>query len=198
MYKVNEIFYSLQGEGYWTGTPMVFVRLSGCNLQCPFCDTDHVAFTQISASAIVEEALKVGGECRRICLTGGEPSLQADEALLQAFHEAGFTVHMETNGTHAVPAGVDWITLSPKDQVAGLIGNGTVVLPKADEIKLVLAPGVDPSAWASFPATWHFLQPCDVSDPVRNREILRQTIDYIHTHPLWRLSLQTHKLLGIR
>ena len=198
MYKVNEIFFSLQGEGFWTGAPMVFVRLSGCNLQCPFCDTDHVAFTQLSASAIVEEALKLGGECRCICLTGGEPSLQADEALLQAFHEAGFTVHMETNGTHAVPAGVDWITLSPKDQVAGLIGNGTVVLPKADEIKLVLAPGVDPSAWASFPATWHFLQPCDVSDPVRNREILRQTIDYIHTHPLWRLSLQTHKLLGIR
>ncbi|MBO4624102.1 MAG: radical SAM protein [Bacteroidales bacterium] len=198
MYKVNEIFYSLQGEGYWTGTPMVFVRLSGCNLQCPFCDTDHVAFTQLSASAIVEEALKLGEECRRICLTGGEPSLQADEALLQAFHEAGFTVHMETNGTHALPAGVDWITLSPKEQVAGLKGNGTVVIPKADEIKLVLAPGVDPSAWASFPATWHFLQPCDVSDPVRNREILRQTIDYIHTHPLWRLSLQTHKLLGIR
>ena len=124
--------------------------------------------------------------------------MQADEALLQAFHEAGFTVHMETNGTHALPAGVDWITLSPKEQVAGLKGNGTVVIPKADEIKLVLAPGVDPSAWASFPATWHFLQPCDVSDPVRNREILRQTIDYIHTHPLWRLSLQTHKLLGIR
>lgn len=197
-YRVNEIFYSLQGEGYWTGTPMVFVRLSGCNLLCPFCDTNHAAFTQLSASGIVEEALKAGGECRRICLTGGEPSLQADDALLQAFHEAGFTVHMETNGTHAVPAGVDWITLSPKDQVAGLKGDGTVVLPRADEIKLVLAPGTDPSAWASFPATWHFLQPCDVSDPVRNREILRQTIDYIHAHPLWRLSLQTHKFLGIR
>ena len=193
-YRVNEIFYSLQGEGFWTGTPMVFVRLSGCNLQCPFCDTDHAAFTQLSASEMVEEALKLGGECRRICLTGGEPSLQAGEALLQAFHQAGFTVHMETNGTKALPAGVDWITLSPKNQVAGLKGNGTVVLSKADEIKLVLSPGVDPSAWASFPATWHFLQPCD-SDGTMNKE---ETIAYIETHPLWRLSLQTHKLLGIR
>ena len=198
MYRVNEIFYSLQGEGYWTGTPMVFVRLSGCNLQCPFCDTDHAEFTQMSASAIVEVALEAGSGCRRICLTGGEPSLQADEELISAFHAAGFTVHMETNGTHEVPAGVDWVTLSPKNQVPGLKGDGTVVLKKADEVKLVFAPGVDPAAWASFPATWHFLQPCDVADPVRNREILRLTVEYIQLHPSWRLSLQTHKFLGIR
>ena len=197
-YRVNEIFYSLQGEGYWTGTPMVFVRLSGCNLQCPFCDTDHAEFTAMSASTIVEEALTAGSGCRRICLTGGEPSLQADEERISAFHAAGFTVHMETNGTREVPAGIDWVTLSPKNQVPGLKGDGTVVLTKADEVKLVFAPGVDPAAWASFPATWHFLQPCDVSDPVRNREILRLTIEYIQLHPSWRLSLQTHKFLGIR
>lgn len=198
MYKVNEIFYSLQGEGFWTGTPMVFVRLSGCNLQCPFCDTDHAEFTQMSASAIVEVALEAGSGCRRICLTGGEPSLQADDELISAFHSAGFTVHMETNGTREVPAGVDWVTLSPKNQVPGLKGAGTVVLKKADEVKLVFAAGVEPSAWVSFPATWHFLQPCDVSDPVRNREILRLTVEYIQLHPSWRLSLQTHKFLGIR
>ena len=142
MYRINEIFYSLQGEGFWTGTPMVFVRLSGCNLQCPFCDTDHAEFTQMSASTIVEEVLKAGDGCRRICLTGGEPSLQADDELISAFHSAGFTVHMETNGTREVPAGVDWVTLSPKNQVAGLKGDGTVVLKKADEVKLVFAPGV--------------------------------------------------------
>jgi len=198
MYKVNEIFYSLQGEGFWTGTPMVFVRLSGCNLQCPFCDTDHFAFTEMEADAIVAAVRSCGGLCKRICLTGGEPTLQADAALLEAFHAAGYTVHMETNGTHEVPAGVDWVTLSPKNQVTGLKGNGTVVLEKADEVKLVLAPGVDPSAWAAFPATWHFLQPCDVSDPVRNREILGLTVEYIQLHPSWRLSLQTHKLLSIR
>ena len=198
MYKVNEIFYSLQGEGFWTGTPMVFVRLSGCNLQCPFCDTDHSGFREMTADEIVKAVSAVGGGCRRICLTGGEPSLQADEVLISAFHAAGFTVHMETNGTREVPAGVDWVTLSPKNQVPGLKGDGTVVLKKADEVKLVFAPGVDPAAWASFPATWHFLQPCDVADPIRNSDILRLTVEYIQLHPSWRLSLQTHKFLGIR
>ncbi len=194
MYRVNEIFYSLQGEGFWTGTPMVFVRLSGCNLKCPFCDTDHFSYTEMSASEIVSQVRFCGGPCTRICLTGGEPCLQADAALLAAFHEAGYTVHMETNGTRPVPAGVDWVTLSPKDQVAGLTGNGTVVLERADELKLVLAPGVDPSAWEAFPATWHFLQPCDTDGQMNTEE----TISYIQAHPIWRLSLQTHKLLNIR
>ncbi|MBE6252835.1 MAG: radical SAM protein [Bacteroidales bacterium] len=193
-YRVNEIFFSLQGEGFWTGTPMVFVRLSGCNLKCPFCDTDHSAFQEMTAGEIVKEAMAAGNTCRRICLTGGEPSLQADEALLSAFHEAGYTVHMETNGTLPLPAGVDWITLSPKNQVFGLMGNGAVILKRADEVKLVLAPGVDPSAWETFPATCHFLQPCDAGGHMNTEE----TISYIEAHPLWRLSLQTHKLLGIR
>lgn len=187
LYRVNEIFYSLQGEGFWTGTPMVFVRLSGCNLRCPFCDTDHGSFKEMTADAIVAEALRVGGSCRRICLTGGEPALQADGPLLEAFHDAGYSVNMETNGTRNLPEGVDWITLSPKE-------GGKVVLHKADELKLVLSPGVDPMPWMSFPATWHFLQPCDLRGVINTQ----QTIAYILAHPGWRLSLQTHKLLDIR
>lgn len=199
--KVNEIFYSLQGEGFWTGTPMVFVRLSGCNLRCPFCDTDHVGFEELSADEVVRKALAQAGDCRRICLTGGEPSLQADAALVTAFHEAGFYLHMETNGTRPLPDGIDWVTLSPKEDVSGLVGNGRVVLEQADEVKLVFdgkLPEERLEYWREFPATWHFLQPCDVGAPARNREILRQTISYIASHPSWRLSLQTHKTLGIR
>ncbi|MBQ9194466.1 MAG: 7-carboxy-7-deazaguanine synthase QueE, partial [Bacteroidales bacterium] len=135
--KVNEIFYSLQGEGFWTGTPMVFVRLSGCNLRCPFCDTDHAGYEELSADEVVLKALALAGDCRRICLTGGEPSLHADAALVTAFHEAGFHLHMETNGTRPLPAGIDWVTLSPKEDVPGLVGNGRVVLEQADELKLV-------------------------------------------------------------
>ena len=186
-YRVNEIFCSLQGEGFWTGTPMAFVRLSGCNLRCSFCDTDHSAFREMTADAIVAQVRACGGECRRICLTGGEPALQADDALLSAFHSAGYSVHIETNGTRPLPEGIDWVTLSPKT-------GGPVVLEKADELKLVLAPGVEPSAWAGFPATWHFLQPCDQG----GRTNVAEVTAYIHTHPCWRLSLQTHRLLGIR
>ena len=199
LYSVNEIFSSLQGEGFWTGTPMVFVRLAGCNLRCPFCDTDHRHGEALRADALVREVLTRADGCRRICLTGGEPLLQADVPLLQAFHQAGFAVHLETNGTCPVPAGVDWVTLSPKED---FVPGGRVVLEEAQEVKLVYdgsLPEERLERWAAFPATWHFLQPCDTGDPERNRILLQQTVDYVLAHPdRWRLSLQTHKLLGIR
>ena len=197
MYRVNEIFYSLQGEGFWTGTPMVFLRFSGWNLKCPFCDTDHGGFREMSDREIVAEILQAGGSCRRVCVTGGEPSLQLDEVLVDALHGAGFKVHVETNGTRPLPKGVDWITLSPKTDVQGLRGDGTVVLEKADEIKVVYEGGVD-GKWAAFPAEWHFLQPCDTGDEEKNKALLAETIDHIQRNPVWRLSLQTHKLLNIR
>ena len=197
MYRVNEIFCSLQGEGFWTGTPMVFLRLSGCNLICPFCDTDHGRYRELSADEIVAEAVKAGGACGRVCVTGGEPSLQLDKELVDALHGAGFRIHLETNGTRPLPEGVDWVTLSPKADVKGLKGDGTVVLDRADEVKVVYKDGVD-GRWAAFPADWHFLQPCDTGDPETNRAILAETLDHIRRNPLWRLSLQTHKLLKIR
>ena len=196
MYRVNEIFYSLQGEGFWTGTPMVFLRLSGCNLKCPFCDTDHVAFREMTADEIVAAAKAAGGPCKKVCVTGGEPGLQLDKELVDALRGTGYKVHVETNGTRPLPA-VDWVTLSPKENVKGLKGGGTVVLERADEVKVVYEDGVD-EKWATFPATWHFLQPCDTGDPEKNKALVKKTIDHIQRHPLWRLSLQTHKLLNIR
>ena len=197
MYKVNEIFCSLQGEGFWTGTPMVFLRLSGCNLKCPFCDTDHAGYREMTADRIIADLKAAGGLCGRVCVTGGEPGLQLDRELVDALHAAGYKVHVETNGTRPLPEGVDWITLSPKTDVKGLKGDGTVVLERADEVKLVYEDGVDPE-WAAFPADWHFLQPCDTGDPQKNGAILSQTIDHIQRNPNWRLSLQTHKLLKIK
>ena len=176
---------------------MVFLRFSGCNLKCPFCDTDHSGFREMTAEEIVEEIVQAGGECRRVCVTGGEPSLQLDNALVEALHGAGFRIHVETNGTRVLPTGVDWVTLSPKTDVKGLKGDGTVVLTKADEVKVVFEGGVD-ETWAVFPAEWHFLQPCDTGDEARDRVLLAETIDHIRRHPRWRLSLQTHKLLKIR
>lgn len=194
-YRVNEIFLSLQGEGFWTGTPMVFLRFSGCNLACPFCDTDHFSGEEMSAEEIVASVLAAAGDCRRVCVTGGEPALQLDDDLVAALHAAGFKLHVETNGTQPLPSGVDWITLSPKED---FVANAGVVLPKADELKLVYDGDAAPERWASFPATWHFLQPCDVGDAAKNAALLTATVEYIKSHPVWRLSLQTHKLLGIR
>ena len=190
MYRVNEIFHSLQGEGFWTGTPMVFVRFSRCNLRCPFCDTEHDEGVEMSVEEIISEILRVGNGCGRVCVTGGEPSLQLDKTLVEAFHEAGFKVHVETNGTHLLPEGVDWVTVSPKSDVPGLNGDGTVALTSADEVKVVFQ-GADVEKWASFPARWHFLQPCSCVNT-------DETVAYILAHPCWRLSLQTHKYLNIR
>ena len=186
-YRVNELFYSLQGEGRWTGTPMVFVRFSGCNLACPFCDTDFSAAREMTLGEILAEVRALGGECRRLLVTGGEPALQIDPAFIEAFHAAGYTIHIETNGTLPLPAGIDWVTLSPKEDWQP---HGTVVLSRADELKLVYT-GQDVERWLTFPAEHHFLQPCSGQN---TEEVVRYVLD----HPRWSLSLQTHKLLDIR
>lgn len=187
MYSINEIFYSLQGEGFWTGTPAVFVRFSACNLACPFCDTDFSSGKTMGIDAILSEIQTLGGTCRRIILTGGEPSLQVDEALLNVLHENGYTVHIETNGTKPLPQGIDWICLSPKTD---WIPTAKVVLNRADELKLVYT-GQDVSHWESFNAEHFYLQPCSC----QNTE---KVVTFIMSHPIWNLSLQTHKLLNIR
>jgi len=200
MMRVNEIFYSLQGEGYNTGTPAVFVRLSGCNLQCPFCDTDFSAFTEMSEGEIVEEVARY--DAPLVVITGGEPALQLTESLVEMLHWLGRTVAVETNGTLELPKNVDWITLSPKDAFLG--EKATPILREADELKIVFDENMCKddvhivSKYANIKVKHRFLQPCDTGDAVRNAEIIKKTIDYCKEHPQWRLSLQIHKFLNIR
>lgn len=187
MYRINEIFYSLQGEGHWTGTPMVFVRFSLCNLSCPFCDTDFASWKPMTMEDVLAEVARIGCGCRRIVFTGGEPSLQLDEAMIRRCHELGYTVHVETNGTRELPGGIDWITVSPKTDWQP---SGKVVLREADELKLVYT-GQDVGVWESFRARYHYLQPCSCTNT-------EEVVTFVLSHPLWNLSLQTHKMLDIR
>lgn len=194
MYKVNEIFYSLQGEGRWMGRPAVFVRMSGCNLKCPFCDTDFRGYKEMSADDILSRCLEEGGECRFIVLTGGEPSLQVDEQLIATLHQAGYYLSMETNGTHAIPEGIDWVTCSPK---VDFTEGGELVVRKVDELKLIF-DGEHEVSDHGIACAFRYLQPCDVGNDSRNYLILSECIKYIKAHPEWQLSVQMHKIVGIR
>lgn len=180
-YKVNEIFYSLQGEGYYTGTPAVFLRLSGCNRACPWCDTNHESGTDMTAAEIAEAVAQYPS--RHLVITGGEPTLQLDSDLLRAIKAHRFYVQIETNGTRPVPVEVDWVTCSPKDAPWDI--------DRIDELKVVF-DGRDPEHLADLlPATHHFVQ------PLSGRNIAR-CVAYCLEHPRWRLSLQTHKLIDIQ
>lgn len=197
MMRVNEIFYSLQGEGFNTGTPAVFIRFSGCNLECPFCDTQHQEGKEMTEGDIIEEVAHY--KANLVVVTGGEPALQLTESLVEMLHLLGKTVAVETNGTAELPKNVDWITLSPKDAFLG--EKATPILKNADELKLVYDGRDDVhivSPYANINVAHRFLQPCDTGNPEKNAEITKKTIEFCKEHPEWRLSLQTHKLLNIR
>lgn len=195
MYRINEIFYSLQGEGRHTGRPAVFVRFSGCNLRCPFCDTDFRSHTPMTAQDIIR-SISQWHDCRFVVLTGGEPSLQTDDALVNELHAAGYFVAVETNGTNRLPDTVDWITWSPKDHFSEHVPP--LALERANEVKFVFDGKHNPECYSNiFRDAYLCLQPCDTGDEERNREITAQCVDYILHHPHWHLSLQTHKILRI-
>ncbi len=195
MYPVNEIFYSLQGEGFNTGTASVFVRLSGCNLRCAFCDTNHQPHTMMSLPEIVDEVMRYPS-APLIVLTGGEPALHIDDKLIKALKMTGKTIAIETNGTLPLPEGIDWVTLSPKTAFQG--GNSlSCVLTSCNELKVVYT-GQDLSQYDSIEAQHRFLQPCYVDDPEQCREGLDATVKAVLNNPKWRLSLQTHRIIGIR
>jgi len=209
VYLVKEVFYTLQGEGANAGRPAVFCRFARCNLWsgheehranaiCQFCDTDFVG-TDGPGGGIFGEPDELanhvaaqwpavrGGRPFVVC-TGGEPLLQLDEALIIALHERGFEIAIETNGTMPVPRGIDWVCVSPKAEAGLLVLSG-------DELKLVYPqPGGDPERYENLEFDHFFLQPMDGPDRDRNTA---QAVEYCLAHPQWRLSLQTHKYLGI-
>lgn len=195
--RVNEIFYSIQGEGAHTGVPAVFVRLSGCNLRCPFCDTDFNSGEEMTPEAIA--AAVNAYPARHVIITGGEPTLQLDVRLCSLLKNNGKIIHLETNGSLELPADVsamiDWITCSPK--------GVPVKLRKINEVKVVFgsALALDPADFIPLVETHGAvasLQPCDTGDAVENRRVLDAALEYIMQHPVWRLSLQTHKLINVR
>ena len=219
MYSVKEIFYTLQGEGANAGRPAVFCRFAGCNLWsgreedrasavCRFCDTDFVGTDgpgggkfhtadELAAAVAAAWPFPPSGcaappdrirEHPLVVCTGGEPLLQLDERLVEAFHDYGFTVAIETNGTQMPPRGVDWICVSPK-------AGAELVLRAGNELKLIYPqPGAEPEQFIDLDFQHFFLQPMDGPERQRNTQ---RTVSYCLAHPQWRLSLQTHKLLGI-
>lgn len=195
MYPINEIFHSLQGEGFNTGTASVFIRFSGCNLRCHFCDTEHFSHTMMSLPQLVEEVMKYPS-APLIVLTGGEPSLHINEALIKALKLTGKKIAIETNGTRPLPSGIDWITLSPKYSHEGG-DTHPCVLQQCDELKVVFT-GQDLNQYDHIKASHRFLQPCFVEDHEQCERNVKSCVNAVLIHPEWRLSLQTHRFLGIR
>ncbi|ARJ66673.1 7-carboxy-7-deazaguanine synthase [Magnetospirillum sp. ME-1] len=199
-YTVREIFHTLQGEGVQAGRPAVFLRFAGCNLwsgreedradaTCRFCDTDFVGGEKFADAAVLADAvLAAGGDTRTVVVTGGEPGLQLDTALVRALHARGFEIAIETNGTVELPDGIDWVCVSPKAGTRLKVTSG-------DELKLVFPQeGARPEDFESLDFAHFLLQPMDGPDREANTQA---AIRHCLTHPRWRLSLQTHKLLGI-
>lgn len=212
-YQVKEIYYTLQGEGAQSGRAAVFCRFAGCNLwsgheadrvvaTCQFCDTEFVGtdgpgggdfVTAVDLADAIARCWPVAAAESRglrplVVCTGGEPLLQMDLPLIAALHDRGFEVAIETNGTLAAPAGIDWICVSPKAGAALRTVSG-------DELKLIYPqPGAAPEDFEALDFQYFFLQPMDGPDAARN---MRLTVEYCLAHPHWRISLQTHKILGI-
>jgi 7-carboxy-7-deazaguanine synthase (Cx14CxxC type) len=211
-YSIKEIYYTLQGEGAQTGRPAVFLRFAGCNLWsgreadresavCQFCDTDFVGTDgsgggkfatagQVARAVAAEWPAEQAPELRRyVVCTGGEPLLQLDGPLVDALHRAGFEVGVETNGTRPAPPGIDWLCVSPK-------AGAPLVLTAGDELKLVYPQaGAPPERYRGLRFRYFFVQPMDGPELTRHTEA---AVRFCLAHPEWRLSLQAHKLLGLR
>lgn len=205
IYSIKEIYYTLQGEGFHAGRPAVFCRFSGCNLWtgreedrekaiCQFCDTEFVGTDGVNggkynaAELVIQiKSLFPGPECFVVC-TGGEPGLQIDEELVTAFHESNIEIAIETNGTVELPKGIDWITMSPK-------ANTDILVKEGNELKIVYPQKeISPSDFQEFAFDHFYVQPMDSPTYDNN---LKTSIDFVKNNPKWKLSVQTHKQIGI-
>ncbi len=205
MYSVKEIYYTLQGEGFHSGRPAVFCRFSGCNLWtgreedrdkaiCQFCDTEFVGTDGVNggkynaAELVIQiKSLFPGPDCFVVC-TGGEPGLQIDDELVKTFHESNIEIAIETNGTVELPVGIDWITMSPK-------ANTEIVIKAGNELKIVYPQSnIKPQDFEQYAFEHFFVQPMDSPAYEDN---LKQSINFVKENPNWKLSVQTHKQIGI-
>lgn len=207
-YAVKEMFLTLQGEGMQVGRRAVFLRFTGCNLwsgreedrataTCNFCDTDFVGMDgdrggrYADAAALADQAMALWADMPEpfIVMTGGEPLLQVDDALIAALKARSFEIAVETNGTQPAPDGIDWICVSPKQ-------GSEIILRRGNELKLVWPqPGLNPDELATWDFNHFLIQPMDGANLTAARA---SAVDYVMAHPRWRLSTQTHKVVGIR
>ena len=195
--RVNEIFYSLQGEGRHAGRAAVFIRLSGCNLKCPFCDTDFSQYREMTVEEIVDEVCRLSLDCAFVVITGGEPTLQDCTPLIDALHQNNYYVAMESNGTMYAPYNRDWLTISPKTLFVGTQA-AEVKQQRCNELKVVFDGEHDPEAYNHICAEYFYLQPCDTGDAAKNEAIIQKCVEYIKKNPKWKISLQTQKILKVR
>ena len=204
-YGVHKIFGpTIQGEGGMTGTVCHFIRLSGCNMWdgrpetrkqslCPFCDTDFFAHDMLTANQIVDQLMRLGW-VPWVTISGGEPSLQIDQELIDMLHAKEFKVAVESNGTRTIGAQVDHLTISPK------LPPEQTLIQQCDSLKVLYPhpnPKIVPELYHGIQATTRYIQPIDTGDPVKNQHNMKQALAKVYSMPGWKLSIQTHKLIGV-
>jgi organic radical activating enzyme len=185
-YKINEIFYSIQGEGFHTGTPAIFIRFAGCNLNCPWCDTDFSIKEELNWEQMVERFKNI--DCNYIILTGGEPSYQNIDSLINDLQSFGYCVAVETNGFNfSALCRADWITFSPKDTTKNYGERYW------NELKIVYTEQ-DMEPYKKYMTTYNYIQPCDIKGKMN----IEKCVEFVKNNPKWRLSCQIHKLINIK